>query len=62
MIPKVKTWIVTVEGGAKHEITAPTRYLARLNFRDLFVKREVGHQPIKSIGVKRAKKGGKNAN
>ena len=53
MIPKVKTWIVTVEGGAKHEITAPTRYLALLNFRH-----EVGYQPIKSIGVKRAKTGG----
>jgi len=57
MIPKVKTWIVTVEGGAKHEITAPTRYLALLNFRH-----EVGYHVISSIGVKRAKKGGKNAN
>ena len=53
MIPKVKTWIVTVEGGGKHEITAPTRYLALLNFRH-----EVGYQPIKSISVKRAKRGG----
>jgi len=57
MIPKVKTWTVTVESGEKYEITAPTRYLALLNFRH-----EVGYQPIKSIGVKRAKTGTSGAN
>jgi len=56
MIPKVKTWIVTVENGSKHEITAPTRYLARLNFRFGYAH-EVGYQKIKSIGVKRTKRG-----
>jgi len=56
MIPKVKTWIVTVENGSKHEITAPTRYLARLNFRFGYYH-EVGYQKIKSIGVKRTKRG-----
>ena len=51
MIPKVKTWVVTVESGRKYEISAPTRYLARLNFRH-----EAGYTPIKSIGVRRVKR------
>jgi len=34
MIPKVKTWIVTVKSSkTKIEVLAPTKFLARLNFR-----------------------------
>jgi len=51
MIPTVKTWIVTTEDGTKHEVLAPTKFLARLNFRH-----EIGwafSHPIKSIGLTR---------
>jgi hypothetical protein len=50
MIPVVKTWIVTTEAGVKHEILAPTRRLALLNFRH-----EIGWANIVSIGLKRKK-------
>mgnify|MGYP004461438889 CR=1 FL=1 len=53
-IPDVKTWIVTTDDGKKYEVTAPTKLLARLNFRHQHV---IGYSSgIRSIGVKR--KGG----
>jgi len=60
-IPAVKTWIVTTDDGKKYEVTAPTKLLARLNFRHQHV---IGYSSdqndyltgIRSIGVKR--KGG----
>lgn len=45
MIPTVKSWQVTTEDGTRYVVLAPTRYLARLNFRY-----EIGFQPIRSIG------------
>ena len=51
MIPKVKTWIIKMENGQKHEVLAPTKFLAKLNFRA-----DVNNWgPIKSIEVKRKK-------
>ena len=50
-IPDVKTWIVTTDDGKKYEVTAPTKLLARLNFRHQHV---IGYSSgIRSIGVKR---------
>jgi hypothetical protein len=51
MIPTVKTWIVTLEDGSKHEVEAPTKFLAKLNFRYGMIQYwGVG---IKSIGLRR---------
>ena len=33
MIPKVKTYQITTDDGAKHLVDAPTKLLAKLNFR-----------------------------
>ena len=54
MIPTVKTWIVTVDyNGTKirSEVLAPTKFLARLNFRHDYIQ-FWGHDII-SIGLKR---------
>jgi len=46
MIPKVKTYQVTTDDGTKHYVAAPTKLLAKLNFR------HAGHgETIKRIGV-----------
>lgn len=34
MIPKVKQWLVTTDVGAKYIVLAPTRLLAKINFRE----------------------------
>lgn len=47
-IPAVKVWTVTTVAGGKYEILAPTRFLARLNFRQQY-----GYASIKSIGLRR---------
>jgi len=51
MIPTVKTWIVTLEDGSKHEVEAPTKFLAKLNFRYGMVQH--WGKGIKSIGLRR---------
>ena len=33
MIPKIKTYQITTDDGAKHLVDAPTKLLAKLNFR-----------------------------
>jgi hypothetical protein len=46
MIPKVKTYQITTDDGAKHLVDAPTKLLAKLNFR------HAGHgETIRRIGV-----------
>lgn len=54
MIPTVKTWIVTLEDSTKHLVDAPTKFLAKLNFRYGMVQH--WGKDIKSIGLKRKNK------
>lgn len=51
MIPTVKTWQITLEDNTKHLVDAPTKFLAKLNFR----YGQIAHwgKAIKSIGLKR---------
>lgn len=53
MIPTVKTWIVTLENGERYEVLAPTKFLAKLNFRHDYI--QCWGKGIKSIGLKRSK-------
>ena len=46
MIPKVKTYQITTDDGAKHLVDAPTKLLAKLNFRH-----DGNYDAIKRIGV-----------
>ena len=48
MIPKVKTYQITTDDGAKHYVDAPTKLLAKLNFRHAG-----NYDAIKRIGVYR---------
>lgn len=47
-IPKVRQWLVTTDVGAKWIVLAPTRLLAKLNFRHY-----VGWSPIRSVSTVR---------
>ena len=53
MIPKVKTWQLTLDNGEKVAIDAPTKYLARLNFRHECP--QYWGVSVKSVGLKRVK-------
>jgi hypothetical protein len=46
MIPKVKTYQITTDAGVKHLVDAPTKLLAKLNFRH-----DGNYDAIKRIGV-----------
>ena len=46
MIPKVKTYQITTGDGAKHLVDAPTKLLAKLNFRHAG-----NYDAIKRIGI-----------
>ena len=46
MIPKVKTYQITTDDGAKHLVDAPTKLLAKLNFRHAG-----NYDAIKRIGI-----------
>jgi hypothetical protein len=48
MIPSVKQWLVTTERGKRFIVLAPTRLLARMNFRHM-----IGWDPIRKIGIVR---------
>jgi hypothetical protein len=50
-IPSVKTWIITLEDKRKFEVLAPTKFLAKLGFRQDYI--QYWGQGIKSIGLKR---------
>lgn len=52
MIPQVRTWQITLDDGTKHLVLAPTKFLAKLNFR--FDHPEFLGRSIKSIGLKRS--------
>lgn len=51
MIPQVRTWQITLDDGTKVLVLAPTKLLAKLNFRYEFA--QLWGRGIKSIGLKR---------
>jgi hypothetical protein len=51
MIPQVKQWRVTTTVGQTYIVLAPTKLLAKLNFRHVY-----GYTDIKSIGLVRVKR------
>ena len=51
MIPKVKTYQITTDDGAKHYVDAPTKLLAKLNFRAGLPHGPRNLRAIKRIGV-----------